>query len=134
MCLTRNKGEIKWVKYFKGVEFNYNYFQGNEKVYMFIPDFIALDPADGEMLFDYRERSFFLYKEMLFDNMVQGEQPYSEEERIRLLAETYFTVSSYPYLPPESVGGRFVYFITENGTLYVYDLEREFFRLKFKLP
>jgi outer membrane protein assembly factor BamB len=134
VCLSRNRGDIKWVKYFKGVEFSYNYFQGNERAYLFIPGFIALDPLDGEMLFDYRERSFFLYKEMLFDSMVEGEQPYSEADRMRLLSEVYFTVNSYPYLPPESVGNRFVYFITENGTLYVYDLERDFFRLKFTIP
>jgi len=134
VCLNRNRGDIRWVKYFKGVEFNYNYFQGNQRIYVLIPDFIALDPVDGEMLFDYRERSFFLYKEMLFDNMVMGERPISEEERARLLSEKYFTVSSYPYLPPAVMGKRFVYFITDNATLYIYDLERDFFRLKYHLP
>jgi outer membrane protein assembly factor BamB len=134
VCLSRNGGEIKWVKYFKGVEFNYNYFAGNGKLYVFIPDFIALDPADGEMVLDYRERSFFMYKEMLFDNMIEGEHPISDEERVRLLSERYFTVSSYPYLPPALVQERYVYFITDSGYLYVYDLKQDFFDLKYQLP
>jgi outer membrane protein assembly factor BamB len=134
VCLSRNGGEINWVKHFKGVEFNYNYFSGNGKIYVFIPDFIALSPADGEMVLDYRERSFFMYKEMLFDNMVEGVLPISDEERVRLLSERYFTVSSYPYLPPAFARDRFVYFITDSGYLYVYDLIEDFFRLKYQLP
>lgn len=132
--LHRNRGEIKWVKYFKGVEFNYNYFAGQNKFYIFIPGFIALDSSDGDVLFDYRERSFALYKDMLFDNMVKGERPISEQERVELLAERYFTVSDFPYLPPAYVDGRYVYFVSDNSYLYIYDLYRDFFVLKFRFP
>jgi len=134
VCLHRNRGEIKWVKYFKDVEFNYNYFAGPNTIYVFIPDFIALEPSSGGMLFDYRERSFTLYKDMLFDNMVEGEWPIPDQERVRLLNERYFSVSDYPYLPPDSIGGRFAYFITDENFLYVYDLRNDFFVLKFRLP
>jgi outer membrane protein assembly factor BamB len=134
VCLHRNRGEIKWVKYFKGVEFNYNYFAGQNSIYMFIPDFIALDPSSGEMLFDYRERSFTLYKDMLFDNMVEGERPISEQERARLLTERYFMVSDFPYLPPARINGRYTYFLSDNNYLYIYDLDNDFYILKFRLP
>ena len=134
VCLHRNRGEIKWVKYFKDVEFNYNYFAGPNNIYVFIPNFIALEPSSGGMLFDYRERSFTLYKDMLFANMVEGERPIPDQERVRLLNERYFSVSDYPYLPPDSIGDRFAYFITDNNYLYVYDLHNDFFVLKYRLP
>jgi hypothetical protein len=134
VCLHRNKGEIKWVKYFKDVEFNYNYFSGPKTMYVFVPDFIALDPSSGSMLFDYRERSFTLYKDMLFDNMVEGERPIPDQERVRLLNEQYFSVSDFPYLPPDIVNERFAYFITDENILYVYDLQQDFFVLKYHLP
>jgi outer membrane protein assembly factor BamB len=134
VCLHRNRGEIKWVKYFKNVEFNYNYFAGPDTMYVFIPDFIALDPASGGMLFDYRERSFTLYKDMLFDNMVEGERPILDQERVRLLNERYFSVSEFPYLPPDIIDGRYAYFITDENVLYIYDLHKDFFVLKFNLP
>ena len=121
-------------QYFKDVEFNYNYFAGPDTVYVFIPDFIALEPSTGSMLFDYRERSFTLYKDMLFDNMVEGEYPIPDQERVRLLNERYFSVSQYPYLPPYIIGGRFAYFITDENVLYVYDLHNDFFIVKFQLP
>jgi hypothetical protein len=134
VCLHRNKGEIKWVKYFNDVEFNYNYFAGPNTMYVFVPDFIALDPSSGSMLFDYRERSFTLYKDMLFDNMVEGERPIPDQERVRLLNEQYFSVSDFPYLPPDIVDERFAYFITDENILYVYDLQQDFFVLKYHLP
>ena len=134
VCVHRKSGEIKWVKYFKDVEFNYNYFSGQNTIYAFIPDFIALEPSSGGMLFDYRERSFTLYKDMLFDNMVEGENPIPDQERVRLLNERYFSVSNYPYLPPNRIDDRFVYFITDESVLYVYDLYNDFFVLKFRLP
>jgi len=134
VCLHRNKGEIKWVKYFKDVEFNYNYFAGPETMYVFVPDFIALEPSSGSMLFDYRERSFTLYKNMLFDNMVEGERPIPDQERVRLLNEQYFSVSGFPYLPPDIVDERYAYFITDENILYVYDLQQDFFVLKYHLP
>jgi outer membrane protein assembly factor BamB len=133
VCLTRENGEIKWVKYLKNVEFNYNYFGGIDAVYVFIPDFIAISPTNGNIIFDYRERSFFLYKEMLFDNMVEGENPLSEDEQIRLLSEKYFTVNSYPYLPPVNIDSHYVYFVTDTSYLFVYDLTLDFFILKFRM-
>ena len=134
VCLHRNKGEIKWVKYFRDVEFNYNYFAGPKTMYVFVPDFIALEPSNGSMLFDYRERSFTLYKDMLFDNMVEGERPIPDQERVRLLNEQYFSVSDFPYLPPDIVDERYAYFITDENILYVYDLQQDFFVLKYHLP
>jgi outer membrane protein assembly factor BamB len=134
VCLHRNRGEIKWVKYFRDVQFNYNYFAGPQTMYVFVPDFIALEPSSGSMLFDYRERSFTLYKDMLFDNMVEGQRPISDQERVRLLNERYFSVSEYPYLPPDIIDERYAYFITDENVLYIYDLQNDFFALKFQLP
>jgi len=131
--LSREKGDIEWVKLIKNVEFNYNYFSGNSEFFIFIPGFIALNPENGNMVFDYRERAFNLYKEMLFNNMVEGIHPLSDEERIRLLSDVYFTVNSYPHLPPGQAAGHFVYFITDSLYLYVYELGKNFFILKYKM-
>jgi outer membrane protein assembly factor BamB len=134
VCLSRDSGEIRWVKRYKNVEFNFNYFAGDDVFYIFMPDFFALRPDDGEILFEYRERAFSLYKDMLFDNMVEGVHPLSEEERVRLLSDRYFSVSSYPYLPPAFWGSRFAYFIADDRHLYVYDIWEDFFILKYALP
>ncbi len=131
VCLKRDNGEIKWVKYFKNIEFNYNYFQGREEMFVFIPDFVAINPENGSVLFDYRERAFFLFKEMLFDRMVEGKYPLSEDERSKLLADQFFTVSEYPHLPPVKIDDRYVYFITDSSYLFVYDLKRNAFILKY---
>ena len=133
LCLNGGDGEIKWVKYYQGVEFNYNYYQGRGKFLIFIPDLIALDPEDGTTVFDYRERTFFFYKEMLFENMIEGKVRLNEEERARLLAEKYFTVNSYPLLPPLSIGVDLIYFVADNSYLYIYNLKEDFFLLKYKL-
>jgi outer membrane protein assembly factor BamB len=133
VSLSRENGEIKWVKYLKNVDFNYNYFGGIDAVYVFIPDFVAISPISGNNIFNYRERSFFLYKEMLFDNMVEGKNPLTDEERIRLLREKYFTVNSYPYLPPVHIDSHYVYFVTETSYLFVYDLTLDFYILKFRM-
>jgi len=133
VCLNRENGSIKWIKYFSTVDFNYNYFSGEKALYVFLPDFIAIDPISGGMLFDYRERAFNLYKEMLFDNMVEGKNPLSDKDRIRLLSDVYFTVDAFPYLPPGKAGKNLVYFITGNAYLCVYDLLKDFFILKYKM-
>jgi len=133
MCLERADGEIRWVKYFKGVEFNYNYFPGINKFYIFTPDFLAVSKDDGSVIFNYRERAFNLYKEMLFRNMVEGVKPLSEKERAEILSEIYFTVSNYPLLPPEIVDNGIAYFIADDTNFYVYDINRDFFILKYKM-
>lgn len=131
VCLSRENGEIKWVKYFRGLEFNYNYFQGKGEVFLFIPDLIAINPDNGSLLFDYRDRAFFLFKEELFERMVEGKYPLTDDEKSKLLAEQFFTVSEYPHLPPVSFDDKYVYFITDGSYLYVYDLERNAFILKY---
>ncbi len=133
VCLNRQNGSIEWIKYFSTVDFNYNYFSGEKALYVFLPDFIALDPMSGAERFDYRERAFNLYKEMLFNNMVEGKNPLSDKDRIRLLSDVFFTVDAFPYLPPGRVGKNLVYFITGNAYLYVYDLLKDFFILKYKM-
>ncbi len=133
MCLKRDSGEIEWVKQFKNVDFNYNYFPGIEKFFIFIPDFIALSPRDGQVLFKYRERAHYFYKEMLFDNMVEGERLLSDNEKMRYLTEIYFTVSNYPVLPPRKNGNNLMYFVADNSFFYVYDVEKDFYLLKYKL-
>jgi len=70
---------------------------------------------------------------MLFDNMVEGEYPLSDEERIKILSDVYFTVSNYPILPPVEFDNEFVYFVTEDLYLYIYDLKKDFFIVKFKM-
>ncbi len=131
--IDRTDGNIKWVKYMKNVEFSYNYFSGNNKVLLFMPDLIAINPLDGSIIFNYRERAFNLYKEMLFDSMVEGEHPLSDEERIKILSDVYFTVSNYPILPPVEFDNEYVYFVTEDLYLYIYDLKKDFFIVKFKM-
>ena len=133
MCLRRDTGEIKWVKQFENVDFNYNYFPGLEKFFIFIPDFIALSPRDGQVLFKYRERAHYYYKEMLFENMVEGERLLSDNDKLRYLTEVYFAVSSYPVLPPRKNGSNLIYFVTDNSFFYVYDVEKDFYLLKYKL-
>lgn len=132
VSLRRRTGTIEWIKYFSGVDFNYNYFAGEHSLYIFLPDFAAFDPADGSLIFDYRERAFNLYKEMLFNTMVEGKNPLSDKNRIQLLSDVYFSVDTFPYLPPEKIGG-YVYFVTTRGYLFVYDLKRDFFILKFRM-
>ncbi len=133
VCLNRETGAIEWIKYFSGVDFNYNYFSGEKAMYVFLPDFTAFDPMNGGLLFDYRERAFNLYKEMLFDNMVEGKNPLSNEDRIGLLSDEFFSVDAFPYLPPARAGKNLVYFVTGNAYLYVYDLLKDFFILKYKM-
>jgi hypothetical protein len=133
MCLNRDNGEISWVKQFENIDFNYNYFAGIDKFFIFIPDFIALSPIDGHVLFKYRERAHYFYKEMLFDNMVEGERLLSDNDKLRYLTEVYFTVSSYPVLPPRNNGSNLIYFVTDNSYFYVYDTEKDFYLLKYKL-
>jgi len=133
MCLNRDDGEIRWVKYFRGVEFNYNYFSGRDKFYIFTPDFIALSKEDGSVIFNYRERAFNLYKEMLFKNMVEGLKPLSEKERVQILSDRYFTVNNYPLLPPEVMNNGIAYFVADDSIFYVYDINGDFFILKYKI-
>jgi len=133
VCLNRETGAIEWIKYFPNVDFNYNYFSGEKAMYVFLPDFTAFDPINGGLLFDYRERAFNLYKEMLFDNMVEGINPLSDKYRIRLLSDVYFSVDAFPYLPPARADGNLVYFVTGNSFLYIYDLLKDFFTLKYKM-
>jgi len=133
ISLSTKDGSIKWVKYFKNLEFNYNYFSGNNKFFIFIPDFIAINPDDGDIIFNYRERAFNLYKDMLFDNMIEGQNPLSEKDRIRMLSDIYFNVDEYPILPPVKINNSFVYFITDDLYLYIYDLNKDFFIGKYKI-
>jgi outer membrane protein assembly factor BamB len=133
MCLRKDDGEIEWVKQFENVDFNYNYFPGLDKFFIFIPEFIALNPRDGQVIFKYRERAHYYYKEMLFDNMVEGERLLSDNDKLRYLTEVYFTVSSYPVLPPRENGSNLIYFVTDNSFFYVYDVNKDFYLLKYKL-
>jgi outer membrane protein assembly factor BamB len=133
ISLLRKDGTIKWVMYMKDVEFSYNYFAGTEKYYIFIPEFVALSPDDGSLIFNYRERAFNLYKEMLFENMIEGETPLSDEQRTEILRDIYFTVNEYPVLPPLYTEQNLIYFITEDSHLYVYDMEQDFFVLKYRI-
>jgi len=133
LTLNRRNGEIKWVKYFKGIEFNYNYFPGREKCFIFVPELLAINLEDGSILFNYRERAFFFYKEMLFENMIAGKVRLNDEDRVRLLGEKYFTISGYPFLPPLSAGEKYVYFVADNSFLYVYNLKEDFFIIKYKI-
>ena len=133
LSLLREDGAIKWVKYMKEIEFSYNYFAGSDFLYLFMPEFVAMDPADGSIVFNYRERAFNLFKEMLFENMLEGDALFTEEERARILNEIYFSVSNYPMLPPLLVYENYVYFVAEDSYLYVYDLKKDFFVIKYKM-
>jgi outer membrane protein assembly factor BamB len=133
ISLLTKDGTIKLVKYMKDVEFSYNYFAGTDKLYLFIPELITLNPVDGNLIFRYRERAFNLYKEMLFENMIEGETPLSDEQKTEILRRVYFAVNEYPVLPPESTNTGLIYFITEDSNLYVYDLNNDFFILKYKM-
>ncbi|MBN2325148.1 MAG: PQQ-binding-like beta-propeller repeat protein [Spirochaetes bacterium] len=133
LSLSRDDGGIRWVQYVKGVNFSYNYFGGPDRLYLFTPDFIAVDPSDGSVLFNYRDRAFSLFKEMLFENMMEGKEPITEEERSRIQNEMYFSQNSYPILPPLATGGRYVYFVAEDSYLYVYDLVKDFFIIKYPM-
>jgi outer membrane protein assembly factor BamB len=133
LCIRRDNGEIKWVRYFGEIEFNYNYFEGKGLFYLFVPDFIALSPRDGGTIFNYRERAFYFYKEMLFENMIEGKHRLTDEDRMRLLSDKYFTISNYPLLPPVIYEEKVVYFVTDNSYFYIYDLKENFFIVKFKL-
>ena len=70
---------------------------------------------------------------MLFENMIEGKHRLSDEDRIYLLSEKYFTVSNYPLLPPVLGESALVYFVTDDEYLYVYDLKDDFFIIKYKL-
>jgi len=133
LALSRMDGSIQLVQYVKGVDFSYNYFGGPDRLYLFTPDFVAIDPSDGGVLFNYRDRAFSLFKEMLFENMLEGEEPITEEKRAEILNEVYFSVNSYPILPPLTICGKYVYFVAEDSHLYVYDLRREFFIIKYPM-
>jgi outer membrane protein assembly factor BamB len=133
LSLGRSDGRIDWVKYYGSTEFNFNYFQGIDKFFIFVPELIALDPDDGTVAFNYRERAFFFYKEMLFENMIEGKVRLNDEDRSRLLSEVYFTISSYPLLPPQTAGEEIVYFVADDSFFYVYNLEKDFFIVKYKL-
>ena len=128
---TRN-GSIKWVRYFRGVDFDYNYFKGKNKFLIISPELMAYDPENGNLIFTYRKRVFKIYKEMLFESMVEGEHFIGETERENLLREKYFVVNHYPLLPPARYKN-YLYFIGEDYNLYIYDIERDFFTLKYNL-
>jgi outer membrane protein assembly factor BamB len=131
--LDHETGEIRWAKYAERQEFNFNYFQGRGKLFLFTPEMTALDAADGAFLFRYREKAHTAYKDMLFDNMIAGERALSDEERSALLSNTYFSVRSFPHMPPLAADDTLVYFVTEDSFFYVYDLEKDFFLLRYKL-
>jgi len=131
--LNRYNGDIEWVKYFGNIEFNFNYFAGYDKFFIFVPELIAMDPADGSTIFSYKERAFYFYKEMLFENMIEGEHRLTDREKLELLSDVYFSVSAYPLLPPVSARENYTYFVADDAYLYVYDLEKDFFVAKYKL-
>lgn len=133
LSLSREDGRIQWVQYMREIEFSYNYFSGQKLLYLFSPDLVALDPADGSIVFNYRERVFDLFKEMLFENMVEGKQPISEERRTEIQNEIYFSVNSYPILPPLAMYGNYIYFVAEDSYFYIYDLKKDFFIVKYKM-
>jgi len=132
LSLDKQTGIINWVKYFKGIDFDYNYFKGIEKFYIFRPELVAYDPLSGSVLFNYRERVYKLYKDMLFDTMVEGKHFINEKEKESLLKNKYFVVNSYPVLPPIN-DNNLVYFVGEDSNLYIYDIKKDFFIVKYKL-
>jgi hypothetical protein len=133
LSLNRYNGDIEWVKYFVNIEFNFNYFAGNDKFFIFVPELIAMDPEDGSTIFNYKERAFYFYKEMLFENMIEGEHRLTDSEKLDLLLDVYFSVNAYPVLPPVTRKGRLSYFVADDAYLYVYDIEKDFFIGKYKL-
>lgn len=133
VCLNRWSGDVEWVKIIEQVDFNYNYFGSRDLLYLFTPELLALDPADGRIIFRYRERAFQMYKDMLFDNMVEGLYPLTENDKQKLLQTVYFSVEHYPYLPPEHAGESLVYFVTDEASLYIFDTEIERFVLKYDI-
>jgi len=70
---------------------------------------------------------------MMFENMVEGERLLSDNDKLRYLTEVYFTVSSYPVLPPHKNDSNLIYFVTDNSFFYLYDVEKDFYLLKYKL-
>ncbi|RKX93935.1 MAG: hypothetical protein DRP84_07780 [Spirochaetes bacterium] len=132
LSLNKQNGVIEWVKYFKGIDFDYNYFGGIDKFYVFIPELIAYDPNNGSMVFAYRERTYKLYEDMLFDMMVEGKHFIDEKEREKLLRDKYFVVNNYPILPPVK-SDDLAYYVGDDSNLYVYDIKKDFFILKYKL-
>jgi outer membrane protein assembly factor BamB len=131
--LNRYYGEIDWVKYFGNIEFNFNYFAGRDKFFIFVPELIAMDPEDGGTIFSYKDRAFYFYKEMLFENMIEGKHRLTDREKLELLSDVYFSVSTYPLLPPVTAKGGLSYFVADDAYLYVYGLEKDFFIVKYKL-
>jgi len=132
LSLNKQNGVIDWVKYFKGIDFDYNYFGGIDKFYVFIPELLAYDPKNGSMVFTYRERVYELYKDMLFNMMVEGKHFIDEKEREKLLRDKYFVVNNYPILPPVK-SDDFVYYVGDDSNLYIYNIKKDFFILKYKL-
>jgi outer membrane protein assembly factor BamB len=131
--LDHESGEIRWARNFERLEFNFNYFQARGKFFLFTPEFIAMNPSNGGFLYRYREKAYGAYKEMLFENMIAGEHPLTDEERNIIMSTTYFTVNAYPHMPPLHADDTLVYFVTEDSYFYVYDLEKDFLMLKYKL-
>jgi outer membrane protein assembly factor BamB len=131
--LDHESGEIRWARNYERLEFNFNYFQAKGKFFLFTPEFVALNPANGGVLYRYREKAYGAFKEMLFENMIAGEHALTDEERNTIMSTGYFTVNSYPHMPPLGAGGTMVYFVTEDSYFYVYDLEKDFLILKYKL-
>lgn len=133
ITLSRKTGEIIWVKYYRNVEFSYNYFRGNDKFFIFLPEVVAIDPSDGSILYRYEDRAFEMYKDALFDMMIEATEPLTEEKKARLLRDVYFNVSSYPLLPPLRYDELYTYFVAEDSYLYIFDMKKEFFVLKYSL-
>lgn len=131
--LNRYNGDIEWVKYFVNIEFNFNYFAGKDKFFIFVPELIAMDPEDGGTIFSYKERAFYFYKEMLFENMIEGKHRLTDMEKLEFLSDVYFSVNTYPLLPPVTEKGELSYFVADDSYLYVYDIEKDFFIVKYKL-
>jgi len=133
LSLSREDGRILWVQYMREIDFSYNYFAGEDLFYLFVPELVAMDPSDGSVVFNYKERAFTLFKEMLFDNMIEGEEPIPDERKNQILNEVYFSVSSYPILPPLMMHNDFIYFVAEDRHLYIYDLKKDFFVVKYRM-
>ncbi len=132
VSLRKSDGSIEWVKYFRDLDFDYNYFKDKNKLYIIEPELKSYDPDSGNLVFTYRQRVFKLYKEMLFESMVEGKHFIGEKERERLLKERYFVLNSFPILPIIREEN-YIYFIGEDDNLYVYDLQKDFFILKYSL-
>lgn len=133
ITLSRETGEITWVKYYRNIEFSYNYFQGSNKFFIFLPEVVAVDPSDGSIIYRYEDRAFEMYKNALFDMMIEAEEPLTDQKKEKLLRDVYFNVSSYPMLPPFRYNERFAYFVAEDSYLYIFDIVKEFFVVRYKL-